>query len=112
MSLFGGRDRLDAKPLVIEWRALLAPQASGKGRAETPSNPVRQVSTTPTSCRNLLQRRELAVCANMYGPAARCKTDFQDDEREVLHQCIRPGMWSILLVASMGIRAHPRLTKR
>jgi hypothetical protein len=24
----------------------------------------------------------------MYGPAARRKTDFQDDEREVLHQCI------------------------
>jgi hypothetical protein len=28
--------------------------------------------------------------ARMYGPAARRKTDFQDDEREVLHQCIRP----------------------
>ena len=24
--------------------------------------------------------------ANLYGPAARRKTDFQDDEREVLHQ--------------------------
>jgi hypothetical protein len=24
--------------------------------------------------------------ANMYGPAARRKTDFQDNEREVLHQ--------------------------
>src|SRR5258707_218748 len=46
----------------------------------------------------------------MYGPAARCKTDCQDDEREVLHQCIRPRMWSMLLRASMGIRAHPRLT--
>src|SRR4029077_15318715 len=46
----------------------------------------------------------------MYGPAARRKTDFQDDEREVLHQCIRPRMWSMLLRASMGIRAHPRLT--
>ena len=47
---------------------------------------------------------------HMYGPAARRKTDFQDDEREVLHQCIRPRMWSMLLRASMGIRAHPRLT--
>jgi hypothetical protein len=46
----------------------------------------------------------------MYGPAARRKTDFQDDEREVLHQCIRPRMWSMLLRSSMGIRAHPRLT--
>src|SRR5258707_15583806 len=46
----------------------------------------------------------------MYGPAARRKTDLQDDEREVLHQCIRPRMWSMLLRASMGIRAHPRLT--
>jgi hypothetical protein len=36
----------------------------------------------------------------MYGPAARRKTDFQDDEREVLHQCIRPHVWSILLWAS------------
>ena len=51
-----------------------------------------------------------SVCASMYGPAARRKTDFQDDEREVLHQCIRPRMWSMLLRASMGIRAHPRLT--
>jgi hypothetical protein len=46
----------------------------------------------------------------MYGPAARRKTDFQDDEREVLHQCIRPHVWSMLLRASMGIRAHPRLS--
>ena len=50
------------------------------------------------------------LCARMYGPAARRKTDFRDDEREVLHQCIRPRMWSMLLRASMGIRAHPRLT--
>ena len=27
----------------------------------------------------------------MYGPAVRHKTDFQDDEREVLHQCIIPA---------------------
>jgi hypothetical protein len=46
----------------------------------------------------------------MYGPAARRKTDFQDDEREMLHQCIRPRVWSIPLRASMDIRAHPRLS--
>ena len=43
----------------------------------------------------------------MYGPTARRKTDFQDDEREVLHQCIRPRMWSILLRASMGVPPPP-----
>ena len=57
-----------------------------------------------------LRAERMAHGAIMYGPAARRKTDFQDDEREVLHQCIRPRMWSMLLRASMGIRAHPRLT--
>jgi hypothetical protein len=46
----------------------------------------------------------------MYGLAGRRKTDLQNDEREMLHQCIRPRKWSMLLRASMGIRAHPRLT--
>jgi hypothetical protein len=58
----------------------------------------------------MLRRGSRPVCAILYGPAARRKTDLQDDEREVLHQCIRPRMWSMLLRASMGIRAHPRLT--
>jgi len=26
----------------------------------------------------------------MYGPAVRCKTDFQDQRTWELHQCIRP----------------------
>jgi hypothetical protein len=30
----------------------------------------------------LLRRREMSRCANMYGPAVRYKMDFQDNERE------------------------------
>src|SRR5215475_13716818 len=29
------------------------------------------------------------ACARMYGPAARCKTDFQERRTWELHQCIR-----------------------
>jgi two-component system, cell cycle response regulator DivK len=39
-------------------------------------------------------RQRATLCAKMYGPAARRKTDSQDDEREMLHQCIRPQVWS------------------
>ena len=46
----------------------------------------------------------------MYGPAVRRKTDFRDDERECCINVLGLVMWSMLLRASMGIRAHPRLT--
>src|SRR6516165_3855450 len=52
-----------------------------------------------------------ALC-QMYGPAVRYKMDFRDQRTCELHQCIRPLKWSNLLRAIMGIRAHPRLTKR
>src|SRR5262245_37686519 len=44
----------------------------------------------------------------MYGPAARRKRDFQDSEREVLHQCIRPRIWSI---CAPGQHGYPRGSK-
>src|SRR5215510_1571552 len=34
-------------------------------------------------------RLAMSLCARMYGPAARCKTDFQERRTWELHQCIR-----------------------
>src|SRR5215471_13081983 len=45
----------------------------------------------------------------MYGPAARCKRNVGSaGGAAVLHQCIRPRMWSVFrrLRATMGMRAH------
>ena len=42
----------------------------------------------------------------MYGPAARRKTDFQDDEHEVQHQCIGPRVWMAIL-----LRTGPRINE-
>jgi hypothetical protein len=43
----------------------------------------------------------------MYGSAARCKTDFGDDERESCINVFRPLKWSDFTPGHMGIRAHP-----
>jgi len=91
------------------WTRVHARRGPGRvkpGKAPTEDN----TPAVPSVADELEEHRERSTRARMYGPAARRKTDFQDGEREVLHQCIRPRRWSMSLRASMDIRAHPRLS--
>jgi len=48
----------------------------------------------------------LSLMALLYGPAVRCKPDF-NKRRVVLRFCIRPLHGAFVLLAIMDIRAHP-----
>ena len=56
-----------------------------------------------------MRRPPCLLMTRMYGPAARCKRNVGSaGGAAVLHQCIRPRMWSVFrrLRATMGMRAH------
>jgi hypothetical protein len=60
-----------------------------KGR-ETPSNPVCQVRRPPTSCRNLLQHRELPVCAKETSIGLGCRRQNNRKQTLPCANCSRP----------------------
>jgi hypothetical protein len=71
--------------------AALQPASDSDGRYGSKPSKALSPQSNRSGHGHAPKRRRVPKCM---GPAARRKTDFQDDEREVLHQCIRPHVWS------------------